>query len=123
MNSFTILVAAGNRSPVVYNVENIPQARRGSPTLLTLDNVTGMFHEFGHALQRFFAGENIRRFPVRPGRVDFVEFPSQLNRHWALYPSILKHYAIHYKTHQPMPASADRQDGDRVEIQRRQLNG
>ncbi len=62
-----------------------------------------MFHEFGHALNGFFADE---KYPSLSGTArprDFVEFPSQFNEHWALYPSVLKHYAFNYKTHEPMP--------------------
>jgi peptidyl-dipeptidase Dcp len=89
--------------PVVYNVENIPKPPAGQPVLLTLDNVSGMFHEFGHALNGFFSNE---RYPTLAGTAparDYVEFPSQFNEHWALYPSILKHYAKNYKTGAPMP--------------------
>jgi peptidyl-dipeptidase Dcp len=91
--------------PVVYNVENIPKPAPGQPVLLTPGNVGGIFHEFGHALNGFFANE---KYPTLSGTNtarDFVEFPSQFNEHWATYPSILKHYAFNYKTHQPMPAT------------------
>ncbi len=62
-----------------------------------------MFHEFGHALNAFFADE---KYPSLSGTArprDFVEFPSQFNEHWALYPAVLKHYAFNYRTHEPMP--------------------
>jgi len=103
MDSFTDYSSLLGTRPVVYNVENIPQAPPGQPTLLTLGSVSGMFHEFGHALNAFFADE---KYPSLSGTArprDFVEFPSQFNEHWALYPSILKHYAFNYKTHEPMP--------------------
>jgi peptidyl-dipeptidase Dcp len=103
MNSFTDYSTLLGTKPVVYNVENIPKGPPGQPTLLTIDSVTGMFHEFGHALNAFFADE---KYPSLSGTArprDFVEFPSQFNEHWALYPSVLKHYAFNYKTHQPMP--------------------
>ena len=89
--------------PVVYNVENIPKPPAGQPVLLTLGSVSGMFHEFGHALNGFFSSET---YPTLAGTAparDYVEFPSQFNEHWALYPSILKHYAKNYKTGAPMP--------------------
>ena len=103
MNSFTVYSTLLGTKPVVYNVENIPKGPPGQPTLLTIDSVQGMFHEFGHALNAFFADE---KYPSLSGTArprDFVEFPSQFNEHWALYPSVLKHYAFNYKTHEPMP--------------------
>jgi peptidyl-dipeptidase Dcp len=89
--------------PVVYNVENIPKPPPGQPVLLTPGNVGGIFHEFGHALNGFFANA---KYPTLSGTNtarDFVEFPSQFNEHWAMYPAVLKHYAVNYKTGQPMP--------------------
>ncbi len=89
--------------PVVYNVANFPKPAAGQPALLTFDEVTTMFHEFGHALHGLFANE---KFPTLSGTNvarDFVEFPSQFNEHWALYPDVLKHYAVDYKTGKPMP--------------------
>lgn len=103
MSSFTDYSTLMGTKPVVYNVENIPKGPPGQPTLLTIDSVKGMFHEFGHALNAFFADE---KYPSLSGTArprDFVEFPSQFNEHWALYPSVLKHYAFNYKTHEPMP--------------------
>jgi peptidyl-dipeptidase Dcp len=103
MNSFTVYSTLLGTKPVVYNVENIPKGPPGQPTLLTIDSVQGMFHEFGHALNAFFADE---KYPLLSGTArppDFVEFPSQFNEHWALYPSVFKHYAFNYKTHEPMP--------------------
>ncbi len=90
--------------PVVYNVANFAKPAPGQPALLTFDDVTTMFHEFGHALHGMFgdteyptlAGTNVPR--------DFVEFPSQFNEHWASYPAVFDHYARNYKTGAPMPA-------------------
>jgi len=90
--------------PVVYNVANFAKPAPGQPALLTFDDVTTMFHEFGHALHGMFgdteypslAGTNVPR--------DFVEFPSQFNEHWATYPAVFDHYAKNYKTGAPMPA-------------------
>jgi len=89
--------------PVVLNVCNFSKPAAGQPALLNWDNVTTMFHEFGHALHGMFsnstypslAGTNVPR--------DFVEFPSQFNEHWAMEPSVLAHYAKHYQTGEPMP--------------------
>jgi peptidyl-dipeptidase Dcp len=95
--------------PVIYNVANFSKPAPGQPALLSMDDVTTMFHEFGHALHGFFASQ---RYPSLSGTNvarDFVEFPSQFNEHWALEPTVLAHYAIHYQTGQPMPeALADR---------------
>ena len=84
--------------PVVYNVANLPKPAPGQPALISFDDVTTMFHEFGHALHGLFADET---YPTLSGtRVarDFVEFPSQFNEHWALDPKVLAHYAVNYKT-------------------------
>jgi peptidyl-dipeptidase Dcp len=103
MDNFVIQSKLLGRKPVVYNVENITKPAPGEPTLLTADNVTGMFHEFGHALNGFFADQEYPSLSGTNTARDFVEYPSQFNEHWAMYPSILKHYAINYKTGQPMP--------------------
>jgi peptidyl-dipeptidase Dcp len=89
--------------PVVYNVANFPKPAPGQPVLLGMDDVTTVFHEFGHALHEFFADQ---RYPGVSGvsvARDFVEFPSQFNEHWALDPKVFAHYAMHYKTGEPMP--------------------
>lgn len=89
--------------PVIYNVTNIPKPPKGQPTLLTFDEVTTLFHEFGHALNGFFADEQYASLSGTNTPRDFVEYPSQFNEHWALYPKVLKHYAVNYKTGKPMP--------------------
>jgi peptidyl-dipeptidase Dcp len=89
--------------PVVYNVENIPKPAPGQPTLLTFDNVSGIFHEFGHALNGFFSDEKYASLSGANTSRDFVEYPSQFNEHWAMYPAVLKHYAVNYKTGRAMP--------------------
>jgi peptidyl-dipeptidase Dcp len=89
--------------PVIYNVANFQKPAPGQPTLISFDDVTTMFHEFGHGLHGIFAdtmypslsGTNVPR--------DFVEFPSQFNEHWASYPQVFKHFALHYQTGAPMP--------------------
>ena len=90
--------------PVVYNVANFEKPAAGQPALLSFDDVTTMFHEFGHALHAMFADTE---YPTLSGTAvprDFVEFPSQFNEHWASYPTVFAHYARHYKTGEPMPA-------------------
>ncbi|MGH8427005.1 MAG: peptidyl-dipeptidase Dcp [Gammaproteobacteria bacterium] len=89
--------------PVIYNVTNIPKPPAGQPTLLTFDEVTTLFHEFGHALNGFFADEEYPSLSGTNTARDFVEYPSQFNEHWALYPKVFEHYALNYKTGQPMP--------------------
>ena len=91
--------------PVVYNVANLPKPAPGEPALISFTDVTTMFHEFGHALHGMFANT---KYPSLSGTAtarDFVEFPSQFNEHWALYPAVFNHYAKHYKTKEPMPAA------------------
>ena len=91
--------------PVIYNVANFTKPAPGKPALLTYGEVKTMFHEFGHALHGFFADEIYPTISGTNVARDFVEFPSQFNEHWALYPDVLKHYARHYKTGKPMPAA------------------
>ena len=90
--------------PVVYNVANFPKPAAGQPALLTFDEVKTMFHEFGHALHGMFANTEYPSLSGTATARDFVEFPSQFNEYWALYPSVLAHYAKHYKTGAWMPA-------------------
>jgi len=87
--------------PVVINVCNFTKPSAGQPALLGFDEVTTMFHEFGHALHAMFS--NIR-YPML-GNVprDFVEFPSQFNEHWAMDPAVFANYAKHYQNGKPMP--------------------
>ncbi|HET6725818.1 MAG TPA: peptidyl-dipeptidase Dcp [Gammaproteobacteria bacterium] len=92
-----------HQKPVIYNVANFTKPAPGQPALLTYDDVTTMFHEFGHALHGFFADQEYPSLSGTSVARDFVEFPSQFNEHWALYPKVLKHYAINYKTGEPMP--------------------
>ena len=89
--------------PVVYNVCNFPKPADGQPALISFTDVTTMFHEFGHALHGLFASQ---QYPALSGTNvarDYVEFPSQFNENWALYPDVFKHYAVHYQTNLPMP--------------------
>jgi peptidyl-dipeptidase Dcp len=89
--------------PVVYNVANFTKPAPGQPALLSFDDVTTMFHEFGHALHGLFANENYPTLSGTNTARDWVEFPSQFNEHWALWPEVLKHYAVHYKTGAVIP--------------------
>ena len=103
--------------PVVYNVANFTKPAPGQPALLSCDDVTTMFHEFGHALHGMFADE---QYPTLSGTNvarDFVEFPSQINEHWALYPTVLAHYAIHYADRQADAAGAGGQDQEGRHVQ------
>ncbi len=88
--------------PVVYNVCNFAKPAANQPALLSYDDVTTMFHEFGHALHALL---NRCKYPRLADNVpvDFVEVPSQINEHWALYPDVFANYAKHYKTGKPMP--------------------
>ncbi len=90
--------------PVVFNVANLPKPAPGEPALISFTDVTTMFHEFGHALHGIFANTNYPSLSGTATARDFVEFPSQFNEHWALYPAVFNNFAKHYKTGAPMPA-------------------
>jgi peptidyl-dipeptidase Dcp len=89
--------------PVVANHLNIPKPPPGEPTLLTQDEVRTAFHEFGHALHGMFSNVKYPRFSGTSVPRDFVEYPSQVNEMWATWPEVLKNYAKHYKTGEPIP--------------------
>ncbi|HET7605549.1 MAG TPA: M3 family metallopeptidase [Sphingomicrobium sp.] len=89
--------------PVIFNVENFTKPAPGQPALISWDDVTTMFHEFGHALHGMFASQTYPTLSGTNVARDFVEFPSQFNENWALDPKILPHYAVHYQTGQPIP--------------------
>ncbi|HYW95698.1 MAG TPA: peptidyl-dipeptidase Dcp [Bacteroidales bacterium] len=89
--------------PVIYNVCNFTKPAPGEPALISFDDVTTMFHEFGHALHGFFADQIYPSLSGTNVARDFVELPSQFNEHWALNPKVFNHYAKHYKTGDPMP--------------------
>src|SRR5438477_1386353 len=89
--------------PVVFNVENFTKPALGKPALISFDDVTTMFHEFGHALHGMFAAQTYPTLQGTNVARDFVEFPSQFNENWALDPKVLPHYAVNYKTGQTIP--------------------
>ncbi|WP_034157787.1 peptidyl-dipeptidase Dcp [Sphingomonas sp. ERG5] len=89
--------------PVIYNVANFTKPAAGKPALISFDDVTTMFHEFGHALHGLFADQVYPSLSGTNTARDFVEFPSQFNEHWALDPKVLAHYAVNYQTGAAMP--------------------
>jgi peptidyl-dipeptidase Dcp len=104
--------------PVVTNTANFPKPSAGDPTLLTLDQVRTMFHEFGHALHGLLSDV---RYPSLSGTSvprDFVELPSQFNEHWADEPAVFARYARHHRTGETMPAALK----ERID-RARQFNG
>jgi peptidyl-dipeptidase Dcp len=88
---------------VVSNNLNIPKPAAGQPVLLTFDEVTALFHEFGHALHGLLSNVEYPSLAMSDTPPDFVEYPSQFNEMWAREPQIVAHYARHYKTGAPMP--------------------
>ena len=88
---------------VVVNNLNVPKPVAGEPTLLSYDEVNTLFHEFGHALHGLFAQVTYPKFAGTNVYRDFVEFPSQVNEMWMLWPEILANYAVHHETGEPMP--------------------
>jgi len=103
MNSFVEQSKLLGTKPVVVNNLNIPKPPAGQPTLLTFDEVTTAFHEFGHALHGLFSNVQYPRFSGTNVPRDFVEYLSQYNEMWATYPRVLANYAKHYQTGEPMP--------------------
>ena len=91
--------------PVIYNVANLPKPAPGEPALISFDDVTTMFHEFGHALHGMLSDTQYPSLSGTSTARDFVEFPSQFNEHWAIYPAVFNHYAKHFKTGAPMPGA------------------
>ena len=103
MNAYVQQDGLSGDKPVVANHLNIPKPPAGEPTLLTQDEVTTAFHEFGHALHGMFSHVKYPRFSGTQVPRDFVEYPSQFNEMWASYPDVLRHYAKHWKTGEPIP--------------------
>ena len=109
MNEYVDQSELLGKKPVVANHLNIPKPEAGQPTLLTYDEVRTMFHEFGHALHGMFSNVKYPRFSGTQVPRDFVEYPSQVNEMWALWPEILQHYAKHYQTGAADAAGTGRQ--------------
>jgi peptidyl-dipeptidase Dcp len=103
MNAYVQQSDLFGTKPVVANHLNIPKPPPGEPTLLTHDEVRTAFHEFGHALHGMFSKVKYPRFSGTSVPRDFVEYPSQVNEMWATWPEVLKNYAKHYKTGEPIP--------------------
>ncbi|OJV98581.1 MAG: hypothetical protein BGO47_01085 [Microbacterium sp. 67-17] len=104
MNSIVSQSRLRGTAPVVVNNLNVVKPATGTPTLLTLDEVTTFFHEFGHALHGLFATVTYPHFAGTNVFRDFVEFPSQVNEMWIFWPEILAAYARHIETDEPLPA-------------------
>ena len=105
MGNFVEQSHALNQKPVITNVFNYQKPAAGKPSLISYDDVSTMFHEFGHTLHGLFANQKYISVSGTNTPRDFVEFPSQINEFFALEPSVLKNYALHYQTKKPMPQS------------------
>ncbi|MFT6033047.1 MAG: peptidyl-dipeptidase Dcp [Arenicella sp.] len=103
MNAYVSQSRLMGTQPVIANHLNVPKPPSGEPTLLTWDEVTTMFHEFGHALHGMFSDVNYPTFAGTSVPRDFVEYPSQVNEMWADWPQVLSNYAKHYETGEAMP--------------------
>ena len=103
MNSLISQSTLLDHPVVVTNNLNVPKPAAGEPTLLTYNEVNTFFHEFGHALHGLFARVTYPKFAGTNTFRDFVEFPSQVNEMWMLWPEVLANYAVHYQTGEPMP--------------------
>nr|WP_315149911.1 M3 family metallopeptidase [uncultured Flavobacterium sp.] len=103
MNTFVSQSHYLKQKPVIVNVYNFSKPVGGNPSLISFDDVTTMFHEFGHTLHGLFANQQYVSLSGTSVPRDYVEFPSQINEHAALDPEVLKSYAVHYQTKQPIP--------------------
>ncbi len=103
MNAYVSQSKLLGNKPVIGNHQNVTKPPKGEPTLLTFNEVITMFHEFGHALHGMFSNVNYPYFAGTSVPGDFVEFPSQVNEMWAIWPEVLKNYAVHHETGEPMP--------------------
>ncbi|MEY4642517.1 MAG: hypothetical protein RLZZ227_2511 [Pseudomonadota bacterium] len=104
MNDYIAQSALLDTKAIVGNHLNITKPPAGEPTLLTLDEVVTAFHEFGHALHGLFSNVTYPSFTGTNVPRDFVEYPSQVNEMWVTWPDVLRNYAMHYQTGEPMPA-------------------
>ena len=103
MNSLVDQNTLMNQKPVVVNNLNIPKPPIGEPTLLTYDETTTLFHEFGHAIHGPLSNVKYPRVAGTSVQRDFVEFPSQVNEMWILWPEVLDNYARHFETGERLP--------------------
>jgi peptidyl-dipeptidase Dcp len=104
MNSYVAPSELFGTRPVVANHQNVPKPPEGQPTLMTFTEVETMFHEFGHALHGLFSNVRYPRFSGTSVPRDFVEYPSQVNEMWAVWPEVLSNYARHHETGELLPA-------------------
>ncbi|MBV7441184.1 M3 family metallopeptidase [Weeksellaceae bacterium TAE3-ERU29] len=105
MSNFVTQSKEWGQKPVIYNVCNFTKPVGNAPALISFDEVTTIFHEFGHALHGLFADQKYAKLSGTSVARDFVEYPSQANEHWALNNEVLKNYAKHYKTGEVIPDS------------------
>ncbi|MHA7277127.1 M3 family metallopeptidase [Arthrobacter sp. Hz1] len=105
MNSFVEQSALNGTHAVVVNNLNIPKPPAGEPTLLTFDQVVTTFHEFGHALHGLFSAVTYPTFSGTSVPRDFVEYPSQVNEMWILWPEVVANYAKHHRTGEALPTA------------------
>jgi peptidyl-dipeptidase Dcp len=103
MNAYVSQSKLKGNLPVVANHQNVVKPPEGEPTLMSFEEVITMFHEFGHALHGMFSDVHYPYFAGTSVPRDFVEYPSQVNEMWAIWPSVLKNYAIHHETGEAMP--------------------
>ena len=104
MDAFAEQSRHWQQKPIIFNVCNSAKAPEGKPSLLTWDEVTTMFHEFGHALHGMLSNCEYKSLSGTNVARDFVEMPSQFNESFASIPEVFDHYARHYETNEPMPA-------------------
>ncbi len=103
MNAYVGQSKLKGNKPVIANHLNVVKPPKGEPTLMSFDEVITTFHEFGHALHGMFSDVNYPYFAGTSVPRDFVEYPSQVNEMWAIWPEVLKNYAVHHETGKPMP--------------------
>jgi peptidyl-dipeptidase Dcp len=103
MNSYVVASGLLGGQPVVGNHLNITKPSEGEPTLMTWDEVTTLFHEFGHVLHGLFSNVTYPTFSGTAVPRDFVEYPSQVNEMWADWPEVLTNYARHHETGEQIP--------------------
>lgn len=103
MGNFVDQSTLQNSRPVIYNVCNYQKPTAGQAALISWDDVITLFHEFGHTLHGLFACQRYATLSGTNTPRDFVEFPSQINEHWASHPDVFKRFARHYQTGEAMP--------------------